>query len=300
MANNRTAIGRQVYDFFVGAGYSPNQAAAIAGNMAWEGGGRSDLVNPNDNLRNSPGSPHSAGIGQWNDRLPNLVSMARGAGVDIPDGDLRDQRYVQDVIRRIPLEMQLEFAHAELGTSEGAANRRIQQAEGLQEAAAGAIGYHRPAGWTSGNPMAGHGFGGRLSLAQQILASASSGTPGPAPAAPLPAPDPYGVEPPAPAQPPGALVASAPPGSAPPGPGGVDSGIEGLSNDQRLDIIRASLQPGGQQPPGENRAAADDPLGIFGSPGAQEPDPLAMQPQQFRRPNLQQIRQALNSRRMRA
>jgi hypothetical protein len=167
--NPRVEFGRRVFDYFVGRGLAPHQAAAIAGNMAWEGGGRTDLVNPGDNYRNSPGAPHSIGIAQWNDRSPALIQFARAQGIELPEGDLRDSKYAQDVIRRIPLETQLDFAWSEMQGSEGRALRNIAGAGDLRSATAGAIGYHRPAGWTSGNPEAGHGFMGRLSLANAIM-----------------------------------------------------------------------------------------------------------------------------------
>jgi hypothetical protein len=167
--DNRIKLGQEIYQYFLSKGMAPHQAAAIAGNMAWEGGGRTDLVNPGDNWRNSPRAPHSIGIAQWNDRSPALINFARQQGIDIPDGDLRDARYAQDVIRRIPLKTQLDFTWQEMQGSEGRALRNITSAQDLTTANAGAIGYHRPAGWTSGNPYAGHGFQGRLSLANQIM-----------------------------------------------------------------------------------------------------------------------------------
>jgi hypothetical protein len=169
MTPERIAFGRKIFDYFVQRGLPPHQAAAIAGNMAWEGGGRTDLVNPGDNLKNSPNSPHSVGIGQWNDRAPALIDFARRSGLDIPQGDTRDPRYMQDVIRRIPLASQLDFAWSEMQGPEKRAYDRISQGSDLRSANAGAISYHRPAGWTWGNPEAGHGFMNRLSLANSIM-----------------------------------------------------------------------------------------------------------------------------------
>ena len=42
--NSRIQFGRQVYDYFIAKGLPPHQAAAIAGNMAWEGGGKAGLL----------------------------------------------------------------------------------------------------------------------------------------------------------------------------------------------------------------------------------------------------------------
>jgi hypothetical protein len=191
---DRLALGRQIYDYFVARGIQPHQAAAIAGNMAWEGGGRTDLVNPGDNWRHSPNAPHSVGIAQWNDRSPALIAFARSQGIDIPEGDLRDPNYARDVIGRIPLQTQLDFAWSEMQGPERRALDAVRAGTDLNTAAAGAIGYHRPAGWTRANPYAGHGFAGRVSLANQILgggeASSSMAPPpvsSPPPSTPPPA-----------------------------------------------------------------------------------------------------------------
>lgn len=178
----RVDFGRKIYDFFVAQGLPPHQAAAVAGNMAWEGGGRADLVNPGDNWRNSPRAPHSIGIAQWNDRSPALIEYAKSQGIDIPDGDLRDKRYAQDVIRRIPLEEQLKFAWNEMHGPERRAYDRITRADDLYAGTAAATGYHRPAGWTPSNPYGAHGLAGRYDLARKILNSTSGGDLGETPA----------------------------------------------------------------------------------------------------------------------
>jgi hypothetical protein len=166
---DRITLGRRVYDYFVARGLAPHQAAAFAGNWAWEGGGRTDLVNPGDNWRNSPRAPHSIGPGQWNDRSPALVTFARRRGVDIPEGDLRDVGYARDVARRVPLDAYLDFAWDEMQGPEARALRAVSAAPDLRTATAGAIGYHRPAGFTWANPYGGHGFEDRLGLAERIL-----------------------------------------------------------------------------------------------------------------------------------
>lgn len=167
--SDRTAIGQQIYAYFLNRGLAPHQAAAIAGNMAWEGGGRADLVNPGDNYRNSPNSPHSFGIAQWNDRLPRLIEHARTQGAEVPQGDLRDAGYVRSLGQYLPLDRQLDFAWSEMQGPEARALDAIRSGQNVRSSAAGAIGYHRPAGWTRDNPYAGHGFSDRVSLAEQIL-----------------------------------------------------------------------------------------------------------------------------------
>lgn len=175
VGGDKLAFGRQVYNYFIDKGLPPHQAAAIAGNMAWEGGGRSDLVNVGDNYRNSPRSPHSMGIAQWNDRLPALVSFAKQQGVDLPPGDLRDANYVRAIAKQIPLKTQLDFAWNEMQGPENASFRRIASGSDVPSAAAGAIGYHRPAGWSANNPTAGHGYSGRVALANAILRDQAGG-----------------------------------------------------------------------------------------------------------------------------
>lgn len=174
--SDRLAVGRAAYNYFVERGLPPHQAAAIAGNMAWEGGGKTDLVNPGDNYKNSPRAPHSIGIGQWNDRSPALVDFARRQGFEIPAGDLRDPNYAREVIKRIPLRTQLDFAWSEMQGPERYAFDRISKGGDVRSAAEGAISYHRPAGWTRSNPAAGHGFDNRVALANSILRG-SSGVP---------------------------------------------------------------------------------------------------------------------------
>ena len=169
MASDRLGLGRNIYDYFVSKGMAPHQAAAVAGNMVWEGEGRTDAVAVGDNYKHSPNAPHSIGIGQWNDRSPALVAFAKANGVDIPDGDLRDPKYAADVAKRIPLQTQLDFAYSEMQGPEKRAYQNITNAPDLTTANAGAIGYHRPAGWTQADPYAGSGFSGRQALAEQIL-----------------------------------------------------------------------------------------------------------------------------------
>jgi len=215
---DRAKIGSEAMQFFMSKGLSPAQAAGLAGNFAWESGGKTDEVSPNDNLRHSPNSPHSAGIAQWNDRLPALIQSAREAGVPVPNGDLRNAADVKRMISAIPLKQQLEFAWKELNGSEGRALKGLQAAQDPQAATAAAIGYHRPAGWTLNNPTAGHGFSQRLALAQGLLAQNAAPTQDP-----LGAPPPTGLTSPlagavagTPAPTMGGVAAAPPPQARPP------------------------------------------------------------------------------------
>lgn len=159
----------EVYGFFSQRGLQPHQAAAFAGNMRWESGGKPNLVNPNDNWKNSPNSPHSIGIGQWNDRVPKLIDYARRQGVEVPQGDLKNVNYARQVANAIPMQTQLGFAWQELNTTERYSLDRMKSARTLRQANEAAIGYHRPAGYTRNNPSAGHAFDRRLALANSVV-----------------------------------------------------------------------------------------------------------------------------------
>lgn len=165
-------VGNEAFQFFLNKGMSPKQAAGMAGNFAWESGGSPHAVSPGDNYRNSPSSPHSAGIGQWNDRLPELFRFARENGINLPEGNLRDASYVKQAIQQIPMKTQLEFAWKEMQGSENRAFQGVKNApDNLGSTTAAAMSYHRPAGWTWSNPSAGHGFANRATLAHQIYSA---------------------------------------------------------------------------------------------------------------------------------
>lgn len=180
----RIAFGQQVFRYFLDKGLPPHQAAAVAGNMAWEGAGRTDLVNKNDNPK-YPHAPHSYGISQWNgDRLVGLINYARAQGADIPAGSLADPNYLRAISSKLPLETQLGYVWQEMQGPERGAYNRLAGASDLRAATAGAIGYHRPAGYHPSTPEAGHGFDGRYRLADTIMRAGPGEVATPAPAAP--------------------------------------------------------------------------------------------------------------------
>ena len=176
--NPRLSLGQKAYEYFVRQGLAPHQAAAFAGNVAWESGGRPDGINVGDNPR-FPAAPHSFGISQWNgDRLTRLVDYARSQGADIPAGSLADPNYLRAIAPKLPLDTQLAYAWQEMQGPEARALAGVKNAGDIRAATANAIGYYRPAGWTSATPEAGHGFANRLDLASKILA-AGPGAPAP-------------------------------------------------------------------------------------------------------------------------
>lgn len=171
--NNQVELGKQIYQYFLDKGLPEHQAAAIAGNMAWESGGTAGAgsIAVGDNTKHSAASPHSFGIAQWNDRLPGLIDYARSQGKDIPQGDLRDVNYLKSIAPKLDLNTQLGYAWDEMHGPESRAFKSIQAGNDIASANEGAISYHRPAGWTWSNPSAGHGFDKRVELSKQIMSA---------------------------------------------------------------------------------------------------------------------------------
>lgn len=280
----RLAFGQKVFDYFTSKGLRPHEAAAIAGNMAWEGGGRTDLVNVGDNPR-FPSAPHSYGISQWNgDRLTGLINYARSQGADIPAGSLADPNYLRAISSKLPLETQLGYVWNEMQGPEKRAFGGISGAPDLRAATAGAIGYHRPAGWSLANPEAGHGFAGRYDLAGKILA-AGPGTP------PAPAPyDMYGEDArPAPATPPPAAPTADAPGFTLPS---VGPAKEAPTPDQNaiVEELARRLKEDESGLGAEMRR-----FGSFSSPEFGD-EPMQLQRGQHPRMNLSKLRAALGAR----
>ena len=132
--------------FFIGQGWSKEQAAGIVGNLMQESALRTDAANPRD-----PGT--SIGLGQWNrDRKRAFLGFAASRGADWRDFDT-----------------QLAFVAHELATSESGVAARLRSAKTVEAATTAFIGYERPQGWTPGNPQGGHGFAYRLAYAQGAL-----------------------------------------------------------------------------------------------------------------------------------
>lgn len=120
-------------------GFSPEQAAAMVGNLYQESGFNPTAVHDNGT---------GFGMGGWRlDRRDALLNFAKQAG--------RDPRDPQT---------QLDFFATELkGRPEFA---QFQQAQTPQERQNALMTYFRPAGWTPQTPQAGHGYGNRVQFAQ--------------------------------------------------------------------------------------------------------------------------------------
>ena len=135
---------RRAFEFYRQMGYQPHQAAALAGNAAWESGGRTDIKGDGGK---------ALGLFQWHpDRQANLTKFASQYGLD-PKAE----------------QTQLQFADWELKNTEGAAGKKFFSSPDLKSANDAILGYLRPSGYTPDNPMAGHGYVGRYNNAAGLL-----------------------------------------------------------------------------------------------------------------------------------
>ena len=139
-----TDFTRRAFEFYRQMGYQPHQAAALAGNAAWESGGRTDIKGDGGK---------ALGLFQWHpDRQANLTRFASQYGLD-PKSE----------------QAQLQFADWELKNTEKKAGEKFFAATDLKGANDAVLGYLRPSGFTPGNPMAGHGYVGRYNTAAGLL-----------------------------------------------------------------------------------------------------------------------------------
>jgi hypothetical protein len=125
MADN----GRAAFDYFVGQGLAPHQAAGIVGNLQGESG---QGLNP---LAMAPGDGRdgsdSIGIAQWNGtRAQALKDYAESKGVPWTD-----------------LTTQLQFLHSELQGPEAAAYKKVLSATTPEDAGRAFLAFERPKNW---------------------------------------------------------------------------------------------------------------------------------------------------------
>lgn len=142
----------QAVQFFISQGYSPVHAAALVGRLQQESGPGLDV--------NASGDHGTAyGIAQWREaRQDGLRRFAAANGADPAD-----------------FQTQLAYVHHELQGPESRAGQMLRSATTLEDAAAAAMAYERPQGFTWENPRAGHGWDNTLSYARAL----SGGTPSP-------------------------------------------------------------------------------------------------------------------------
>lgn len=140
MANNAAEYAR---DWLVKKGYTPHAAAAMAGHGVQESG-----LNPT--ARGDNGT--AFGAFQWRgDRLAGLYSFARAAGQD-PNS----------------LDTQLGYLDRELNTTERRAGDALRASTDVRGATRAGMMFERPAGYTPGNPEAGHGWANRFGEASRL------------------------------------------------------------------------------------------------------------------------------------
>jgi hypothetical protein len=159
-AIRRGSTGQRISDttaFFHKEGYSPEQAAAIVGNLNEESRGLDPrAVNPRDGR----GGSDSIGVAQWNgDRAKAFKKWAADNGLDANEA-----------------ETQYRFVAEELKTTEKAAGDKLRSAKTVTEANDAMIGYLRLQGSERGAAYA-HNYGGRLRMANQALDGFSGSTP---------------------------------------------------------------------------------------------------------------------------
>ncbi|MGO4339862.1 phage tail tip lysozyme [Labrys sp. KB_33_2] len=137
--------------YFIGRGYSREQAAGIVGNLVHESAGLAPSSrNPGDG---SDGSD-SVGIAQWNGtRAKSLKAFAADRGKDWRD-----------------LSVQLAFVDHELNTDYAGVKARLRAANTADEAAGVFVtDYERPAG-SQGGAAASHGWDNRRNQARRLAA----------------------------------------------------------------------------------------------------------------------------------
>ncbi|KKC34846.1 phage tail tip lysozyme [Devosia psychrophila] len=154
MANQNTSTA---YQFFLGRGYSPAQAAGVVGNLMGESA--------------------------MNTRAVGDGGLAKGIAQHHPDRwAFHLQRTASQGTDPYDLMAQLDFVDWELRNKETKAWGRLQAAQTVDDATAAFIGFERPQGFTWDNPRGGHNYSGRLAFANQV-----AGMPGqPAQLPPLP------------------------------------------------------------------------------------------------------------------
>ncbi|MCF1468498.1 hypothetical protein FS764_16445 [Agrobacterium vitis] len=132
-------------------GFSPAQAAAFVGHGMQESA---------FNTQASGDNGSAFGIMQWRgDRQTALRQFAAKSGRNVTD-----------------LPTQLDFAVSELKSTEKSAGDKFFASGNVQDAVSALMSYERPAGWTPGNPTAGHGYDNRLGYALSF-APADGGQP---------------------------------------------------------------------------------------------------------------------------
>lgn len=160
-------FAQRAYSYYIGLGYQPHQAAALAGNAQAESGFRPTVLGDNN---------QAFGTFQWHgSRQQDLQNYAQRNNLDPKQ-----------------LETQLGFFDWELKNTERAAGQRLMGAQNVQQANDAVISSLRPAGYKPGNAAGAMHYDKRLGFSQAVLGApavgmptqTASAPPGPAPADP--------------------------------------------------------------------------------------------------------------------
>lgn len=156
---------QSAFDFYVGQGLSPIQAAGIVGNLQGESG---QDINPTAiNKGDGRDGSDSIGIAQWNGtRAQALKDYAASKGVPWSD-----------------LNTQLEFLHQELQGPEKAAYGQLMTAQTPEQAGNAMLAFERPKDW---NKPGAHPE--RAQYAAKAFAAYGGAQPAAAPTSPAAAP----------------------------------------------------------------------------------------------------------------
>lgn len=156
---------QSAFDFYVGQGLSPAQAAGIVGNLQGESG---QDINPSAiSKADGRDGSDSIGIAQWNGtRAQALKDYAASKGTSWND-----------------LNTQLEFLHSELQGPEKAAYQGLLTAQTPEDAGRAMLAFERPKDW---NKPGAHPE--RAQYAAKAFATYGGGQPAVAPASPPAAP----------------------------------------------------------------------------------------------------------------
>lgn len=138
-------------NFYMRQGLKPWQAAAFVGTLMQESGPNLNPVAKGDNGT-------AFGIAQWRgDRFNRLKAFAKKKGTTWDN-----------------FQTQLEYSVYEGQNYETYAWNKLRAAQNVEQAAAAAISYERPLGWTRENPKNGHGWSNRLKFAVQMMGHAKT------------------------------------------------------------------------------------------------------------------------------
>jgi hypothetical protein len=147
----------QAFQWLVGKGYTPAQAAGIVGNLQHESG---------FNTRATHDQGTGFGIAGWRDPTPG---QGRWTGLK--------NFAAQNRSDPASLETQLGYLDWELKNKEHRARDALAKAQTPQQAAAAFLHFERPQGYDPNNPLASHGAANRVGLAQKAFATEGAGLP---------------------------------------------------------------------------------------------------------------------------